>query len=634
MTRTLFVLASIASLGLLSGCPDDPVDPDGGTTDDTGTTNDDTGGSEVDAPIPDEVPIFRNPVATPDAELAMQALRLMGSTDAGATATLCNDCHDLTRQTIRNWVALSDAALTRCLPDLTLAGGDAAAAAVVGCASDEGGLYAARNLGIFSTGGDLPWFRYVFAHGTSDFATEHERFLEQGVMPRDYETLTQEQFDILAEWFIRGAPGLEDVVPADPLPTTCTPGVSQAMIDYVEARATNSWTTVNAASGMLMYGCAGASNALGCLASETLSSATTFGADWDDLGDSGVPGTTSRVLYNMDYRSAYWTRGSADGRFVSHGASRAPNLRFIDLAGGGTGPETGRVIGGDASYDPFFFPDDSGFVVQGRGTSICAMSVLTTGTPTMLNFDETGCSGTSIGLYQHLAAALGGDDYWSIDSTSDVQYATYDPGSTPTLSNPGVSRFSSRNAHSSVRFYANSGAGFTLLGRTDIPHPYEGDAVVSPALGLMITRQAGVGGQLGFVVRTLTTTGTGGSRDIEGVEVGRYCINGGKPGFSYDERFFVIHRYVEASDAVEMGFTGASDPAFAPYLSQGAANIYLVDMATGEEHRITNMGPGQYALFPYFRSDNWIYYLVRTGGGGGTPERIVANDAALRVAPL
>jgi hypothetical protein len=627
MTRTLFVLAALASLGLLSGCPDDPNVPLDGSAEDTGMTSD-TGGPIEDGSIPDEVPIFRNPVATPDAELAMQSLRLMGSTDAGATAVLCNDCHDLTRQTIRNWVALSDSALTNCLPDLTLAGGDAAAAAVVACANDEGGLYAARNLGIFSTGGDLPWFRYVFANGAA--AGEHERFLAEGAMPRDYEALTQEQFDILAEWFIRGAPGLEDIVPADPLPTTCTPGVSQAMIDYIEARATDSWTTVNAANGMLMYGCAGASNALGCLASETASSATTFGAEWDDLGPSGVPGTTSRVLYNLDYRSSYWTRGSADGRFVSHGATSGPGIRFVDLAGGGAGPETARVIGADASYDPFFFPDDSGFVVQGDGTSICEMSLLTTGTPTSVNLGE--CLSSPIGLYQHLGAALGGGDFWSIDSTSDVQYSTYDPGSVPTRTNPGVSRFSSSNAHSTVRFFANTGSGFSSLGRTDIAHPYEGDAVISPSLGLMLTRQAGEGGQLGYVLRTVTTTGTGGSRDVEGVEVGRYCINGAKAGFSYDERFFVIHRYVEAEDAVEMGFTGPSDPAFAPYLSLGAANIYMVDMATGAEHRVTNMQPGQYALFPYFRSDNWMYYLVRTGGG--TPERLVANDAALRVAPL
>jgi hypothetical protein len=39
------------------------------------------------------------------------------------------------------------------------------------------------------------------------------------------------------------------------------------------------------------------------------------------------------------------------------------------------------------------------------------------------------------------------------------------------------------------------------------------------------------------------------------------------------------------------------------------------------------MQPGQYALFPHFRSDGWIYFMVRTFGG--ETEYVVASDAAL-----
>jgi hypothetical protein len=39
------------------------------------------------------------------------------------------------------------------------------------------------------------------------------------------------------------------------------------------------------------------------------------------------------------------------------------------------------------------------------------------------------------------------------------------------------------------------------------------------------------------------------------------------------------------------------------------------------------MQPGQYALFPHFRSDGWIYFMVRTLGTEN--EHIVASDAAL-----
>jgi hypothetical protein len=36
--------------------------------------------------------------------------------------------------------------------------------------------------------------------------------------------------------------------------------------------------------------------------------------------------------------------------------------------------------------------------------------------------------------------------------------------------------------------------------------------------------------------------------------------------------------------------------------------------------------PGQYALFPHFRSDGWIYFVVRTITG---EEYIAASNAAL-----
>ena len=81
---------------------------------------------------------------------------------------------------------------------------------------------------------------------------------------------------------------------------------------------------------------------------------------------------------------------------------------------------------------------------------------------------------------------------------------------------------------------------------------------------------------------------------------------------------------------MNLGFTGPDDPGFAPYKASGAANVFLVDMKTGARTRITNMKPGQYALYPHFRADGWIYFIVRTLG---TPhEYIVASDAALVLA--
>jgi hypothetical protein len=111
--------------------------------------------------------------------------------------------------------------------------------------------------------------------------------------------------------------------------------------------------------------------------------------------------------------------------------------------------------------------------------------------------------------------------------------------------------------------------------------------------------------------------------------IGRYCGTGAKGHISFDERWFVYHHYITDADATELGFTGPDDPAFAAYRTRGAANSYLVDLRTGTRTRITNMQPGQYALFPHFRSDGWIYIIVRTAGA--TPEHVVASDAALHI---
>jgi hypothetical protein len=39
------------------------------------------------------------------------------------------------------------------------------------------------------------------------------------------------------------------------------------------------------------------------------------------------------------------------------------------------------------------------------------------------------------------------------------------------------------------------------------------------------------------------------------------------------------------------------------------------------------MEPGQYALYPHFRADGWMYFVVRTNGM--RPEHVVASDALL-----
>jgi hypothetical protein len=52
-----------------------------------------------------------------------------------------------------------------------------------------------------------------------------------------------------------------------------------------------------------------------------------------------------------------------------------------------------------------------------------------------------------------------------------------------------------------------------------------------------------------------------------------------------------------------------------------------MDLLTGVAVRITNMHPGQYALYPHFRADGWIYAQVRDAVAHH--EYTIASDAAL-----
>lgn len=634
----LSLLASLATAFALSACDDPdapPADAGPGPTDSAMPADAPGGDGSIpeDAGVPaDALPDGSTPappLCTPDpsiddADLAMQALRILGSTAAGATTERCSECHTLSRSRIRFWRALSDTARRDCLTgaDIDTAAG---AAAALTCLEDpEASAITSERLGIFSAAADLGWFQHAFERGvTGDWAAAHALFVEEAGMPTPAAEvatpLSQDEFDIVCDWFQRGVPELDAVIPSDPLPTTCLPGVSEDVLTHVASMATTGWGARNAAAGMLMHGCAGATSAAGCLATEPLASTTAFGADWEDVASGGVPGAHLRVLYTTDYATAWWTRATPDGRFVSHGAASAPNLRFVDLA-------SDRVIGGNATYDPDFFPDASGFMVQGSGARVCEQRVLTTGMPTMLTFTEPGCSSAAgVGLYQHIGAALSGGDYWAI--ASNGAGSEYDNGGQSVTRRDPAADYTA-SAAVEFTFFTNDGTRFVRGASTEVTTPYEGDHVLSPSLSTVLTRIAGPGEvPLGYVLRRIVTTGSGAARTIELPEIGRYCIQGAKPSISYDERWMATHHYIGDADAVPLGFTGPSDPAFAEYRARGGANVFLVDLTTGASYRITNMGPGQYALFPHFRSDGWLYMMVRTEGE--TPEHVVASDAPL-----
>jgi hypothetical protein len=609
-SRASLILALGLALGLAlapAACGSD----DSGGDDDGGDEAIDAGGDGGADAAPDAavVPVFSNPVDVPDDELATAVLGLLGAPIEGANES-CDRCHGMTRQSLRHWRALGDQSRTGCLTDLAVAEPDAART-MIDCLraepADPKSAFDANRLGIYATAAHLPWFTYLFslAYG-AEGESEHQDFVEKVGMPRgDLAPFAQADFDLVAAYFERGLPLLDDILIEDPRPGDCTQGVSADVTAHVDEMALSGWRAVNSDSSMLMHGCGGAGSPRECLTDQPRVS------EWEALAGSVV-----RSLRGVSYSSAFWTRSSADGRFVAHGVRSGADFSaaFVDL-------QTDQVIPAAALYDPGFFPDGSGFAFQGGSAFFCEQSVLTSG-PTEVSFDEPGCaSNNQVALYQHIGASLGGGDYWAVDG----QFVSDDGGHSVTARDP--SAFFDDGAPLRLTPMIYTGSVFEPTETVNMVSPYEGDHVISPSARLLISRVAGPESrQLGFVLRRVDATATPAGYQVETPEIARYCTNGGKPSFSFDERWLTLHHYVEPADAEELGFTGPDDPAFAAYLEQGASNVYVLDLLTGDTERVTNMAPGEYALYPHFRSDGWIYFMVRAPGPG---ETIAATDAAL-----
>ena len=128
---------------------------------------------------------------------------------------------------------------------------------------------------------------------------------------------------------------------------------------HLEDMRFNGWEAVNRSNGMRMHGCSDDATAR-CFSDSSYRDRTN---EWS-AGKGQL-----RELIQLQFRTSFWTRSSADGRFVANGGSVNGGATVTDLLLN----ETLK-----ASYDPGFFPDNSGFIYQGGSTGICNMSVLET----------------------------------------------------------------------------------------------------------------------------------------------------------------------------------------------------------------------------------------------------------------
>jgi hypothetical protein len=543
-------------------------------------------------------------------ELATEALTVIGApiqvegVDVGSRR--CSECHPVSRRGLEKWAELTSAARSEVGIDLgALLDGmeQADALAIVDKmrVDGPGTVFSAEKLGVFVAGVQFGYFQQLFAKAfdPAKGPLEYGAFRQRVSMPKgSHPPLSAREFAVLTKWVLdEDLAHLDELLEEAPAPATCDEAamragvatIDPAMLTHIEDMSFDGWAARNQEAGIKMFGCSGADPLSGCFAGSP---------EKPEWAAPDVDGVRVVELRDLGFDTSFWTRSSADGRFVGNGGRGAADSGFGATI---TDLQLGNDIGVRGSYDPGFFPNNAGFIMQGGGAGLCSQSVLTNATALMggIDFTEPGCTtAEGINLYQHVAVNIDGGDYFVINSqfTSDSGSSNLDPSA-------GFSDTSTMKISPLV----HNGDTWVQKPSVVIDSPFEGDSVLSPSGRLVASRVAkGDGTAHGYMIRRVNAVPTGDSYAIDIEHALEFlCMPGAKANFSFDERFIITHHY-----------------------ENGTSNLYLADLRDGSRHKITEMPAGTKALFAHFVSSGWIYFLA-TGEGG---DHLMASDAALRVA--
>ncbi len=582
--------------------------------------------------------------ADADKDQALASLRALGADVDGSTGR-CAHCHSLSLYTVNRWGRNADQLYWTCFDEERAP--NRPAIDKINCmrsdpANPNSG-FEPQKLGFYAGASHLPYFENMFkaAFPAEQWEAKYNQFRAQVQMPsQGDDRLAQADVDGILAWTKKGLPYLEALLgrPGDP-PSTCSPVIKDELRTHIQSMATEGWEAKNLERGMMMFGCSNGATKLACFDQKNggggdifpEASATTYGSTWT----RDYPAQKLRVLREITFRTSYWMRSSADGRFFANGARSEddPNMeggmvsdlqnQLVDGAGY-------RDIPVRAAYDPGFFPDDSGFMFQGTqvGAGFCSMAILQNQATTRILFNEPGCSGSDeINLYQSVGASLDGSDYLAISGSFE--------------SDGGQGRTSGDNipgwfekSYLELTPIINDGQRFKTMGMVQVWQPFFGDWGLSPSNLMVSSRVSGIDErrqpkQMGMKFHLVEKTRTSDGYKFALKDVGTVCVDGNKGAFSFDERFFATYHYVDADDWQELGYASADDRGFKDLLTRGSANIYVVDLLTGQSQRLTRMGPGQFALFPHYRSDGWMYFMAVDRNLG--KRFIAATDGGIRM---
>ncbi|MES2746507.1 MAG: hypothetical protein V4655_13830, partial [Bdellovibrionota bacterium] len=471
------------------------------------------------------------------------------------------------------------------------------------------------DLGFFTAAVTTDSFQSIFKGNDEIYESLlNDPWLRSAAMPKGGAALNSNDFQIALDWIMEDSPEKERFLTHDG-PQVCATDadtfIGAKLKSHVERMSSEGegWMAKNQANGLKMFGC----DTAGCFKSKL------NGKDVFPLVNNLLSGAGEvRKLYTLsNERSTFWTRSSADGRYVSYGSK--PNSIIVDLSPVLTG-KTARRIEVEADYDPAFTPDNLSFIYQGEahGTRFCNQSMLAKTNLSVIDFNSEDCSSSDlkVGLYQGLGSSLDNGEIMTINGGFKS-----DEGSTLVQDSAPLFGDSANIEISRIR--QSDSTVFEKRSVQKVSTPFIGNWMLSPSNKVAIGTVSGSTNQKarhgGFrLVLTDAITGSTLPQSYTDANTAQICVNAGeKPQASFDERFLVYYAYDKQTTKVD------SD--------EGVANLYLIDLlGNGKPVKLTNLPKGSYAQFPHFRSDGWLYFNLYNGRTG--ERQVLATDAVLKAA--
>lgn len=470
-------------------------------------------------------------------------------------------------------------------------------------------------LGFFTAATSLEPFQRLFTGNSNRFASiTAGSWIRSVAMPKGGSALTQADFQIGLTWLMRETPSKEKFLTHNG-PNVCS-ATSQTFIGSgVKAHVTRmseegeGWNFKNQANGLKMFACEG-----DCFANKV------GGKDVFPIVPNVLSGAGEvRLLHSIKADSTFWTRSSADGRYVSYGAK--PYSIIVDLQPKLSG-KAERQITVEADYDPAFTPDNLSFLYQGEehGTRFCNQSLLANASTTHIDFNNSNCTSSSlrIGLYQAIGSSLDNGDIMAIAGGFKS-----DEGST--IVQDMVPVFSAEATIDISRIRQSETGVFQKVNVTRVATPYTANWTLSPsdklAIGTVSAATADKKARHGGYRIVLTDAPSIASgalpTSFSDSNTALLCVGAGeKPQVSFDERYLVYYAYEQHAELVKA--------------AQSSANLYVIDLlGDGKPVQLTNLPKGQFAQFPHFRSDGWLYFDLYNSATG--VREVVATDAILQL---